>query len=519
MTDRMWNPTLVQDGCNSTCCEARQSDQRTFDDTDEVHREYKVFNKTDFSSDAIILSSGQVILLLFGFIQSLLLPKYLSTEDYGHLQIFLLYCTYVGILHFGFADGILLRWAGKDLIDVGKEFKFALTFLFLEQIAVLLILAVCGLILFDIFPDIVFYVLIYAIVINLTTFFVVTAQAIKDFKLLSMVNAVQGLLYLVLILLFFNLNLLDYSTTIFITIFSSLAALFALAFSFRNRLRATQDRREDSLSISSLWEYGIENVRIGFFVLLGNIIVVVFFSMDRFLVSSFFSIENFAEYSFAVTLSSIFYIFVGSVSQVLFPHLSGSHSQLQKNLYKTTKKILIISWAAALIILYIIVDAFVSSYLPQYSASIPLLQIRLSAICLGSIIQILHITFFKLYNKQRQYFLYGLIALAFLIAFNTLAMKFVGTLSSIAIATLISFMFWYMLNEFELRASIQTTKKEIFEDLLAICCYIIAFTLSISISNVKIFVLIIYTIFFILITYTFFNGYIKILWDSHKSSK
>jgi hypothetical protein len=85
-----------------------------------------------FGTDVLIFSVGQGILLLLGFIQGLIVPKYLSVEDYGYLQIFVLYSSYVGILHLGFIDGAFVRWAGKGIAQVGSELKAAFRFLILE---------------------------------------------------------------------------------------------------------------------------------------------------------------------------------------------------------------------------------------------------------------------------------------------------------------------------------------------------------------------------------------------------
>jgi hypothetical protein len=75
----------------------------------------KQFNIRAFSSDVLIYSSGQAILLLLSIGQGLIIPKYLSIEAFGWWQLFVLGSTYVGILNFGFLDGILIRWAGRDL--------------------------------------------------------------------------------------------------------------------------------------------------------------------------------------------------------------------------------------------------------------------------------------------------------------------------------------------------------------------------------------------------------------------
>ena len=100
---------------------------------DNQPRDSGNFQLKAFSSDVLIFSFGQVVLLIFGLIQSLIIPKYLSTDDYGYWQLFLLCTTYVGILHLGFLDGILVRWAGKNFDDIRDEIAIAFRFILLEQ--------------------------------------------------------------------------------------------------------------------------------------------------------------------------------------------------------------------------------------------------------------------------------------------------------------------------------------------------------------------------------------------------
>ena len=50
------------------------------------------------------------------------LPRYLSLYDYGTWQLFLFYFSYVGFLHFGWEDGIYLRYAGFNyMIFINKS--------------------------------------------------------------------------------------------------------------------------------------------------------------------------------------------------------------------------------------------------------------------------------------------------------------------------------------------------------------------------------------------------------------
>ncbi|MCJ7654168.1 MAG: hypothetical protein MUO97_02515, partial [Dehalococcoidia bacterium] len=178
----------------------------------------------------MISSAGNGLLLLFVFIQALIIPKYLSVAEYGYWQLFILYTTYVGILHLGFLDGILVRWAGKDLNQIGGEIKPALRFLVLEQLVVTIPL---GLVTYFLLQPplqwIGLMVCIYAFIANLVTFFMFTTQATRQFRLLTVLNVGRGFAFLALIVLIFVSGHLEYQYVIIAGLATYLLFMFALA--------------------------------------------------------------------------------------------------------------------------------------------------------------------------------------------------------------------------------------------------------------------------------------------------
>ena len=194
------------------------------------------FNLQAFSSDVLIYSFGQALLLIFGFIQSLIIPKYLSTTDYGYWQLFLLYTTYVGILHLGFLDGLLVRWAGKDFEAFREEIPTTFRFILLEQgVTVGILIMIVGLV--DIsYKEIALAVLVNAIIVNLLTFFLFTAQAAKRFKLVTAVNIGRGLLFIIFVLLILFSGYFSYFSFILAIMATGISIVFLFVFNSRNSL-------------------------------------------------------------------------------------------------------------------------------------------------------------------------------------------------------------------------------------------------------------------------------------------
>ena len=65
--------------------------------------------------------SANLISLLISVFMVMIVPKYLSMEDYGLWQLFLFYFSYLGFLHFGWEDGIYLRYAGKNYNELDSR--------------------------------------------------------------------------------------------------------------------------------------------------------------------------------------------------------------------------------------------------------------------------------------------------------------------------------------------------------------------------------------------------------------
>ena len=430
------------------------------------------FGLRRFGSDVVVYILGQGLLLLFGIIQTFIIPKYLSVEGYGYWRLFILYAGYVTILPLGFTDGILVRWAGKELAQVGNEIKIAFRFLLLQQVILIIPL---GLLLYFLlhppFQRIGLMIVAYAFILNLVVFFTLTTQAIRKFKLLTAVNVGKGAIFLLFVILLFTIGYLDYHHVILASLTALLLSLFAFAFWFRKYLWGKM------FSLSSLWTYGRENIKIGIFVLLGNFTALLFLTIDRLMVSSFFPIEQFAIYAFALTIAMITYTFVGAISQVFFPYLSGIAPELRTTAYQLGKPAIILAWAAILTI-YFPLTWLIGFYLPHYVASLPIMQILLCTVGFGSLIQILHVNYYKAYRKQQQYFLWGIMALALSATLNFLAIKVWGTLESVAIATLISFGVWYIINELSLRSVVNQSSSELGKTLVILGSYLGAFWLA-----------------------------------------
>ena len=72
----------------------------------------------------LLVVAGNIALLTAKLLAWLVVPKVLGVIEYGYYKTFTLYLVYAMMLHFGFSDGILLLYGGKDYHDINqKEFR------------------------------------------------------------------------------------------------------------------------------------------------------------------------------------------------------------------------------------------------------------------------------------------------------------------------------------------------------------------------------------------------------------
>ncbi|TXW88772.1 hypothetical protein D4M61_29975, partial [Klebsiella pneumoniae] len=86
--------------------------------------------------------SANLFVMIISIITNLVLPIFLSVENYGYWQLYLFYYGYVGFFHFGWLDGIYLAEGGNEYQDIdhrkiGSEFWYHLVYeIFIASIIV-----------------------------------------------------------------------------------------------------------------------------------------------------------------------------------------------------------------------------------------------------------------------------------------------------------------------------------------------------------------------------------------------
>ena len=74
-----------------------------------------------FTKNILIVTISNIIRLVAGMAIGLVIPKFLSIEDYGYYKTYTLYMTYIGLFSLGLIDGIYLKYGGMDYNELDRN--------------------------------------------------------------------------------------------------------------------------------------------------------------------------------------------------------------------------------------------------------------------------------------------------------------------------------------------------------------------------------------------------------------
>jgi O-antigen/teichoic acid export membrane protein len=357
----------------------------------------------------IVLSN--LVSLLVGIGSSFLIPKLLQVDDYAIFKLFTLYSSYVGFFHFGFVDGIYLRFGGENYSNLNKE-KFRSYFRFFLLLELSASLITCSLAFIKGINTYVLFLVAFELLLsNLITYFSAIAQITTRFKMVSAGSFLLSITKLINLFIFLKLTKIAdgaYATPyayIFLCLTSELFELSFFFYKFKDLvLGKGENWRSIKKDIASFFSLGMP-------LLLSNLITILLFNSNTQIVSLGFDSKTFGVYSFSYNVFSVVSIFTSAISLVLFPVLKRFDTKVMMEKYSVYLEKLSILLCFSLCF-FPPIKLFINWFLPNYAASIDTIRICLPAIILYNLLLILVHNYYKASNKTPLYTLIlGLVAI------------------------------------------------------------------------------------------------------------
>ena len=416
--------------------------------------------------------SANLISLLISAFMVMFVPKLLSINDYGLWQLFLFYYSYLGFLHFGWEDGIYLRYAGKRFEELNHK-------TFAGQFYCIILLQILLAIVISIFEQAFVtnsdkrLALICAIWLapfvnfnNLCNFIMQITNRIKEYARLLVTERViffLGVLFF-LVILRWNQFRYVYGAQVFAVINLSIVG----AYLCRSLLRPHFD------SFISVRQEAYENINIGSKLMLANVANMLIIGIIRYGISVGWDVATFGKVSLTLGISNFLMIFINSISVVFFPIVKQMDERKRSEVYIVIRNALTFLLLAGLIGYYPM-RYILSLWLPKYADSLVYMSVLFPVCVFESKVSLLINTYLKSMRKEFLMLKINIISVIFSLGATVFTVKIVHNLNATIFSIVLVYAFRCVLAEYHLTKILGINLlKNIIEDLLMCSIFIIS---------------------------------------------
>lgn len=387
----------------------------------------------------VLLSNS--VLILMGVISSFIVPGSLTPTEFGYWQTYLLYESYVGLVLFGYCDGIYLRYGGQSFYELSKPLfscLFAVMMIYLFGIAVLLVLAISNSAM-NLKDSYIFYAVVASMVLRCTiSFFVLINQATARFRVYSIGNTVEKIFFVCTVVVITYFGELSMYTLIKVSISGQLLALFYNLITSRKLL--TCHIRFNR----TVWTDARANIAAGLPLTMSGISSMLMSGIGKFSVEHYLGKEQFGYYSFAFPMMAVVSQVIAAASLVLFPILKqADKGDIDKLLIFTDK------WSMpifiAIISVYIPASIIVKTFLPTYKPTLSCLLILLPMLFFQAKITMVYNTILKIQRRERTMMTISFLALICCAMLTFISIILHPSLVTIAASTTFAYFLWQIM--------------------------------------------------------------------------
>lgn len=428
-----------------------------------------------FATNVIVSIAAQIISLAVSVILNLVVPKLIDEFQYAYWQVYVLYSGYVGILHFGLLDGLVLRYSRYDYEELDRErlrsqFKILL---FFTSAVTLIIAAVSAFSLGGAYKYI--FILVAAAVItkNMVTYSSYMFQITNRISKYAVLTIAQRLAYglTVVILLVCKVN--NFYWYCIADLVGDCVGI-AIGFVFNRGLYFGK-----SLKPKEAFKELKENISSGILLMLANWSAMLIVGGAKMIIQWHWDELVFGKVSFAFSVSNLFLVFITAISVVLFPSLKRIDEDKLPQMYKNIRGILS-PLLFFCMIFYFLGSWILNLWLPKYADSLVYLGVLLPIIIYSSKVSLLTNNYLKVFRKERIMLVVNLISIALGAAAFSLCAYVFDNLFAVLVSVVCVIMFNSILSEI---CVLRVIKVKIIKDFILEIIMTVGFILSASLLN------------------------------------
>lgn len=338
----------------------------------------------------------QLVSLITSFVLGFIVPKFIHELDYAYWQMYTMYVTYSGVLHFGILDGLILRYAGTDYADLDREcMRSQLTVVFLLN--ALSAVGMSFVAYHTLERNYFIIVALFAVAVitkNVFLYFSYLLQITNRIKYYAKSVIVQRGAYLVAVAVLLLAGAKEFYWYCLADIVGDLCGILCGA--FYNKGLYLGRLESPAKALRETWR----NFRVGVFLLIANFSSMFIAGGAKLIIQMRWGDLVFGKASFSFSVVNIFISFVAAISIVLFPSLKRLGTEELAPLYAKIRNVISPMMFVALLG-YFPLAKILAWWLPHYAESVVYLGVLLPMMIFTSKVGILTDNYLKAYRRER----------------------------------------------------------------------------------------------------------------------
>lgn len=338
---------------------------------------------------------AQVISLAVSFIMGFIVPKFIDEYQYAYWHTFLLYLGYVGVLHFGLLDGIVLRYSQYDYEELDKKrIRSQFVALLIINALALLVVVAYGFRKGGLTQIIAFLVAFGIITKNVFTYNSFLFQITNRIQNYAFVVIAQRLMYGLLVVLFIVTGQKNF-------VWYCIADLAGDCSGIALSLYSNKDLHLGSLMpLQEMLRETWLNVSSGILLMFSNWSSLLLVSGAKMIIEWKWGALVFGKTSFALSISNLFLTFISAISVVMFPSLKRMSQESLPQFYSKIRNLMapFLFWS---LLLYYPACWILEKWLPNYTASLAYLGLLYPMVVYTANVSLLTNNYLKAYRQER----------------------------------------------------------------------------------------------------------------------
>lgn len=384
---------------------------------------------------AMLLANG--IAFLISTLVTFIVPKVLNVENYAYVQLYIFYTSYASYLHYGWVDGIRLRYGGAyyDKLDKplfsSQIWGYSLLQIFISFIVIAFVLY-GG---FDGNKRIVLLAVGFCMLIRLPRlmpqYIMEMSSRIKECAKITIIERVLYLSLTIIVIVSGNASVIsllccDLGAQIVSTIYAFWCC------------RDLVSTKPVTMKIG-LREAG-RNIYPGIRLTVANVSSLLIIGIIRQCIEKQWDIETFGKISLTISVSNLLMVFIRAVAMTMFPTLRRIDRDQLVSVY-SVMRIGIMIPLFAMLIAYYPIKVIMSFWLPQYAESLKYMALLFPMCIFESKMSMLIETYLKTIRMEKWLLKINVITvgLSAVLAFFTTYIVHDLTLAVVSIVVLLAF--------------------------------------------------------------------------------